>query len=276
MIKNPPIKVLHVRDTTEIGGPGKTIIETIEHIDSSIFDLHIAIFKQFGDKEISPFFREALKRGCKVHVIRSKSQYDPKIVKNLLILIKKNNFDIIHAHDVLSNFVVYLSSIFNRVPIITTQHGWINIKSIDKFKIYLDKWITKRFDINIVVSDKMKEQLLVEGYPQKKLKVLHNGIVIKNYKQKISTGHLDKLLNQKLKRPIIGTVGRLSKEKGHADFIKGVAIAIKKGINASFLIVGDGPERKNLEHLIRKYKLTSKIFLTGYLQNINKVYQEIA
>ena len=50
----PPHKILHLRDTYEIGGPGKTILETHRAIDAGRFELHLGIFLAHGEAEYSP------------------------------------------------------------------------------------------------------------------------------------------------------------------------------------------------------------------------------
>jgi len=51
------IKILHLRDTYEVGGPGKTILETISHIDKSLFSVSIGVFSNghdTGETRLSP------------------------------------------------------------------------------------------------------------------------------------------------------------------------------------------------------------------------------
>lgn len=58
-------------------------------------------------------------------------------------------------------------------------------------------------------------------------------------------------------------VGRLDPVKGHKYLIEIVNQIIKKGINISLNIVGEGEERNNLEQLIKKYHLSENIKLLG-------------
>ena len=60
------------------------------------------------------------------------------------------------------------------------------------------------------------------------------------------------------------TVGRLSKEKGHLDLIEVINLLQKETVNFHLNIIGDGPERENIEKEIKKYNLESKITLLGY------------
>ena len=68
------------------------------------------------------------------------------------------------------------------------------------------------------------------------------------------------------------SVGRLSKEKGYKTVIDALnRIKIK---NFSMKILGDGPEKKNLENKIKKYDLRKKIKLIGFKRDTKKYYKE--
>ncbi len=60
------------------------------------------------------------------------------------------------------------------------------------------------------------------------------------------------------------SVGRLSKEKGHLDLLKIYNILEKKHPDWCLDIIGDGPERDNLEEYIKKHHLEEKVTLHGF------------
>ena len=59
------------------------------------------------------------------------------------------------------------------------------------------------------------------------------------------------------------TVGRLDKVKGHHFCVKVVHQLIKKGIDVTLTIIGEGAERNNLENLIATYQLEESVFIKG-------------
>lgn len=269
------ITILHLRDTNEIGGPGKTIFETINTIDKSKFKIHVAVFKSWAKNETTPFIEEAKRRGYNLHLIKSLNQFDPSILINTLFLVKRLDVNIIHSHEFLSNFIgICIGRITNK-PIITTLHGWINNSLKDKVYIKIDKKIIKRFDKVIAVSDVMRRQLQNDGVCRNNISVLHNCIKTENYQKHCKKGYLDELMGIQFKRPIIATIGRLSAEKGHKDFIDAANLVLKKGHTASFVLIGDGPEREILQKKIDKLKLNNNVKILGYLNEIQKVYYDL-
>jgi glycosyltransferase involved in cell wall biosynthesis len=269
------IKVLHLRDTHEIGGPGKTILETISHIDRSEFELHIGVFTTRNEKDESPFVRAAKDRGCKIHLIQSSHKYDLRVFFKTANLIKNLGIDIIHTHEALSDVVGYLAAKLTKKPIITTLHGWIVNTMKDKIRIYLDKLIIKRFNCVIAVSESMEKQILNDGVPQHIIRVLHNCIVTSHYNKNGTKGFLRNVIKNRNNGVLIGTIGRLSAEKGHKDFIEAASIIRRKGYEAHFVLIGDGQEKENLVKMTNDLGLDSYVTFTGYIRNVQDVYRDL-
>jgi glycosyltransferase involved in cell wall biosynthesis len=68
--------------------------------------------------------------------------------------------------------------------------------------------------------------------------------------------------------PRIGTVGRLSAQKGHRVLIDAAPIVLKRFPDAHFLIVGEGELRGELQRRIEEQGLTGRIELTGARSDI--------
>ncbi|MEO0281491.1 MAG: glycosyltransferase [candidate division WOR-3 bacterium] len=69
--------------------------------------------------------------------------------------------------------------------------------------------------------------------------------------------------------------GRLSKEKGVNYLIE--AFSNLKNKNAKLLIVGDGPERKNLENIVKNYGLSQRIKFLGFVDKatLQNLYEDV-
>lgn len=78
-----------------------------------------------------------------------------------------------------------------------------------------------------------------------------------------------KNLNFKKDNTII-SVGRLSKEKDFLSLIKAWNIINKECNGWKLKIVGEGPERINIEKKINEYNLNDSVILTGYSDNVEQ------
>jgi glycosyltransferase involved in cell wall biosynthesis len=63
--------------------------------------------------------------------------------------------------------------------------------------------------------------------------------------------------------PLLITVGRLGREKGHVDLIRAVGMLRAQGIEAGALLVGEGPQRALIEAEIARLGLGSCVRLVG-------------
>lgn len=269
------LSILHLRDTYEIGGPGKTILETYRAIDHGRFQLHLGVFLRHGEPEDSPFIAEARRLGMPVHVIYGGHAYDPRMIGRVIDLVKTLQIDIVHAHEVKSDVITYLVARFHPVPIVTTLHGWIGNSFKDRLFIEMDKRIARGFNRIIAVSRQIEEELLAAGIPSEKVCMVHNAIVLERYRRTGRRGMLAEVIGRPVPTPVIASLGRLSPEKGHADLIDAVHRVVRSGKQVSVVLIGDGPERPNLVQQIKTLGLQETVFLPGYIQEPQRLFEEI-
>jgi glycosyltransferase involved in cell wall biosynthesis len=65
----------------------------------------------------------------------------------------------------------------------------------------------------------------------------------------------------------IVTAGRMIHEKGFDMLLHALVNIAEARPNTNLLILGDGPERNNLEELIQKLGLNGRVFMPGFVQN---------
>jgi glycosyltransferase involved in cell wall biosynthesis len=68
---------------------------------------------------------------------------------------------------------------------------------------------------------------------------------------------------------VIIAIGRLVKRKAFEDAIE--TIYKLNNSNIRFVIIGDGPEKNNLQDLIEKYQLQNQVIMTGYVDEFKKL-----
>ena len=269
-----PLKILDLRDTHETGGPGKTILETFRAIDHARFDVHLGTFRAFQDQAERPFLQAAQSIGLPVHEIRVRGAYDPRKCPNLAALVREQRFDIVHPHEASSDVIAFAMSKLQRVPLVTTAHGWIGNSRKGRAIVAVDKFVMRGYDLVIAVSNRIRQDLIDAGVPERRIRVLHNAIVVENYRRNGHGGLLQSLISGPITRPVLVSIGRLSPEKGHLDLIEALRLVASRGRRVSAGPAGDGPSRPEIEQRIRDAGLTASVHLPGHIKEPARLLED--
>lgn len=117
------------------------------------------------------------------------------------------------------------------------------------------------FAKSIAVSQSVKNQLAELGLSKKKVEVIYNGIDIQKFQpQKTIKPHSNKIN--------IGTVCRLSPEKGVDFLIKAFAKAYQENKDLILMIVGEGSEKEELIKLAKQLNIKDQVYFLGWQDNI--------
>ena len=187
--------------------------------------------------------------------------------------IKSWNLDVIHSQTEfgIGTFARIISKQLD-IPLVHTYHtmyedyihyitkGYFK-KTSKKLVEYLTLFYCDSTATELIVPTKKTYDLFKEKYKVKRnVHIIPTGIEIEKYSKNYSLDKINKL-KKSLKindEKLLIFVGRLGLEKS-VDFL----IENHKKINAKLLIIGDGPERTNLEKLVKKLKLNDKVIFTG-------------
>lgn len=136
----------------------------------------------------------------------------------------------------------------------------------------LDRDCYVKFDMVFPIADEVKEKFL-EVYPdcKEKTAVFHNMIDQDAIRRKAEAdgGFQDEYDGMR-----ILTVGRLTYQKAYPVAIEAMSLIKKEGHKARWYVVGDGPERENLEKLIADAGLQDDFILLGAHDNPFPYYKQ--
>jgi glycosyltransferase involved in cell wall biosynthesis len=93
--------------------------------------------------------------------------------------------------------------------------------------------------------------------------IIHNGIDFARFQ--------GRSVSLRDRERVVGTVGRLHRQKGHIDFIEAACIVTRRHPEARFEIDGEGELRGELEKLIVQRQLQDRFLLRGALTDIPEV-----
>jgi len=273
-VNSSKINILHLRDSPWVDGPGRTIIETAASIDKSRFHYVIGGFSSDGQTE-SPLIDAASQRGLHAITIKERRAFDINVFRQILEYVDKNNIHIIHTHEFRSDVIGLVCAKIKRVKVMITLHGWISNGISGKVKTVLDKSLLHFFDHIVVVSERMKNQVLSLRVPERKVSLLNNCIIADRYHKDPFDKGFKAELGFTQDTVLIGSIGRLSPEKGQDILIQAASEVLRRNNNARFIFVGVGPEQPKLASLSEKLGIADYIKFVGYHKDMQRIYNSL-
>lgn len=270
------IKVMHLTNTIAREASAETLIlALVQKMDRSRFQPYVACLTEPRLLQRS-FVERAKEIGCSVEFLPwSRRKPFVSSIFKLLRLIKKNQIHLLHTHDLRTDFVGLVAARLARIPVVASIHGRV-MKTVSlKLKIYqlIDWLVVKFFDHLIVGSDALRQEIIKSGLSPAKVSTVHNAIKIEKLDPGLGRRFREKFhLNQDL---LVGTVGRLSREKGHHFLLQAIPRVTERVPKTKFLIVGEGTARKELEESIQEMNLSEKVILTGFYENLSEILSAI-
>lgn len=194
-----------------------------------------------------------------------------KTIIKIRKLIKNIKPDIIHTHQFASNFYGSMSTIGLSIPIIFHMYNpQMELPSRRIIRWFLSKTLIDDF---IVETEVQKNLIARTGIRKNKIFVVNNAFNPKNItvSENFNKDAFKKHISVPRNSFVIGAVGRLAHEKGYDTLIKAVGELIKNGLDLFLVIVGDGPEKDNLEKLAQEVGIKKKIIFIGFMKNVANI-----
>ncbi len=155
---------------------------------------------------------------------------------------KHEDWDIIHAHSRVPIWIAWWASILCRKPWVLTAH--------DRYR---KNWAIFPFAKSngvICVSEAVKDHL--QGRLPLNTVVIRDGVPPTEWRWQAAKGNVGKML----------FVGRLTRRKGLDTVLR--ALSALKIRSWTLDVVGDGPERRDLEKLTEDLGIASRVFFHGF------------
>lgn len=265
------IRVLHLRDTHRICGPGKTICETVRLNPDEDVDYQVGAF---GPAEGNAFLERA-SAYCTTFSLPEARAQTPRAVLALARRLRQERIAILHAHDFKSDFLGVLAGRLAGVPVVTTVHGYIALTGKSRLYRRVDLMLLRAMNRVIVVSEAMRRDLGSRGIASSRLRVVRNCIALENYpfgRPSRSVRSTERFADDAL---VVGHVGRLSPEKGQARLLRVFPGVLEAVPSARLVFVGDGPDMKPLRDLARSLGVEGASSFLGYRDDVPEVFANL-
>lgn len=276
-------KLLYIVTQGELGGAQRYVFDLATNLADE-FNITIAVGEPNGRRDLQDKIKRLKEHKITIvqlkHLVRKISPFhDILAIFKLAKLYRTLKPDIIHLNSskagILGSFAKLITYNLKLITVYTV-HGWVFNEPLGRVKKTLYRWLEKLTscwkDKIIVLSDFDYQTGQQAGIQTDKLVKIPLGIETPKFlSREIARQELAKLspISYLLSPTLVGTIANLYPTKGLDTLIEAVHILnIQYKIsNTQFIIIGEGPERKNLENLIKKYHLKSVVYLLGAVNN---------
>jgi glycosyltransferase involved in cell wall biosynthesis len=273
-----PIRVLAFLDDTVVSGNVKPVLALARYARKGAaalrpLDLSMLTFvRAETDPELVRTLRE---EGFAIDVVRERRRFDFGVFPQLRAIIQRRRPHVLWTHGAKTHFLVRVAGLHHKGAWIAFHHGYTATSLAWKMYDQLDRWSLRGADRVMTACEAFATDLNGRlGIRRERLSV-HRSPLAAGPSQtgRSDAGPIVRGLGLPSEARIVLSVGRLSKEKGHAELIRAMPDVIGHcDFPVALLIVGDGPEQSRLERLCARLGLTEHVRFLGYRPDVSPYY----
>lgn len=265
MLMNDSPRLLILANTLVLGGSERIALELARGLPAYGYHVTIATLSQPGEMA-----EEACEQQMDFYCNIAPNSKSPRAYIAIKKFLEQTNPDLIYVLD--HENAIFWARILGKklgIPVITAFHStrlWGGKPSLGLLTRRMCGYDAR----HIAVAEGQKEYLVRDlGLQRNKICVIYNGIDLSKFNWAIPYEH------EELGLPCgdyIGVVAALRPEKNLCMVIRAFAHIAEKNPNYHLVIVGEGVERTRLEQLICDLELKNRIFMPGFIKDVERVY----
>jgi glycosyltransferase involved in cell wall biosynthesis len=278
---NRRLRVLEVTKST--AGVAEYVRWLVNGLDPEQFDLTVICLSEGGDEFAAEL---AQKPGVKAFSLAMKRyQIDPlsdaRLALNLKRIIRKGEFDLVHAHASKPGFLARLAAAGSGVPVIYSPHcfafhagtGRLKASGLAGLERLAARFLTARI-MTVADGERILAQQYHVGRPDQFVTV-HSGVDLLPFRQPVDQRQQKIELGVPVDATLVGSVGRLSPQKAPLDFVHMAARVHQRLADVHFVWIGSGPLEGEAQALVAELGLGDVFHFAGQRGNIPEVLQAL-
>jgi glycosyltransferase involved in cell wall biosynthesis len=280
------VKIVRVIARLNVGGPALHVAYLTEGLAARGYDTVLVAGTLAWGEESMANVAEA--RGVVVHPLDDLHREisplaDIRAIIHLVRLLRRERPAILHTHTAKAGAVGRIAALLTggaRPPVIVhTFHGHVLRGYFGRFTTLgfrlLERLLARVTTVLVAVSPEVRDDLVRLGVaPADKFVVVRLGIELEERTDvSVSAGmELRRALGIGADEFVVGWVGRMTAVKRTDDVLRAFRGLLDRGVEARLLLVGDGPERNQLERRAHELGIVRRCLFVGYQDDVARVY----
>ena len=202
--------------------------------------------------------------------------YELALSTKLVEVVSKYNLEILHVHYAIPHaYAAYMAKMMLKekgidIKVVTTLHGTdiTLVGSHPSYKTAVEFSINNS-DVVTSVSESLKQDTLRLFSITNAIKVVHNFIDTEKYDRE-SQNECQRIAVAKPEERILTHISNFRPVKRIEDVVK-IFYNVQKEIPTKLLMVGEGPEKRNAELLVKKLGISDSVIFLGNSHEIAKI-----
>jgi glycosyltransferase involved in cell wall biosynthesis len=272
--RRPVIRTLVILEAETLTGPAKAVLEFAREAKRAShprIELTILTFAR-NDAE-SDFARAVREEGIPIEIVRERGRFDTAVLARLREIVRERKPDVLWTNAVKSHFLARAAGLHRMTRWMAYHHGYTTTDWATRAYNQLDRWSLRVPDRFVTVCNAFASDSEARGVRRERIRVEPVPI-------RPSTAEPDggDALREKLRitreETVLLAVGRLSKEKGHAELLRAVAHlhSARPAQRLRLLLVGGGPEERSLRSLCAELKIDHLVVFCGHQPRVRDYY----
>ena len=263
------MKILFLSDLLAYGGASKLIYDLLPRMEKQGNECELLILTD----EHSKYVEDLRGRGIPVYVVPKDVKGHWARMKYIKGWIEKGNYDIIHANLFPTT---YYCSVVKRLlgkkcpPLVMTEHSTDNKRRHKKYLRSLERFIYRKYDHIISISDKTQENLCrwlgTEG--DKRFSVIENGIDVEAFRSAEPLEKREVCVTYRTGDILLLTVGSFTPQKNHSKLVEALALLPS---NYKLVLCGEGPLEAEIKAKVNDLKLSTRVAFLGFRKDIARI-----
>jgi glycosyltransferase involved in cell wall biosynthesis len=269
MKDSPAKKILHIVEDLKVGGLENVLASIVLSLDKTKYNVQVWCLARGGNTA-----QALIDKGISLKILNLESYYNPFNIIYLGLAMKRERFQLIHAHGYFAGTFGRLAAILARVPVIIL-HVHSTYYHYSKRNLLIERFLSYFTDRIICVSQAVEKFVTVkERIRKEKTCLIYNAVESPDH---LLNDHQRKKMRASLgfdaEAIVIAVVASLTANKGHGILLTAFKEVSRSYPSISLLIVGDGPLREKLETEVKQQKMDRVIVFMGIRNDVLKLLQ---
>lgn len=258
-----PIRVVHIDNMLTYGGAEQVIVRLMEQMRPDEFELTVVGLQEPSSTPAGLFDtpHEVICLGIPSRLCAP--------IRPLARLLREKQPHVVHCHLARAGIFGRIAARMASVPVVVyTLHNFWRYNANSAVVRLLDRWTLHMSDAVACVSEAVKRTVPASYRRTRPCPVIYNGVDVESL---ASVTCDEEQLREEFqlgdRSPLIGLIGRIDRQKGHAVLLQAMPRIVREFPEATALFVGDGPLEEAMKALAEDLGVRDSVRFLGFRDN---------